>query len=58
MVQACKATRERDAGATAGEYGLLLALVAGVIFGTVLVLGAEVTGLFSKAIGLFDPMGA
>lgn len=43
------ASRQRDeAGATAVEYGLLVALIAGVIIGTVLLLGDPVMGLYAR----------
>lgn len=38
----------RDNGATAVEYALMAALVAGVIVAAVLVLGGTVLGLFSS----------
>jgi pilus assembly protein Flp/PilA len=38
----------RDRGATAVEYGLLLALIAAVIFGTVVTLGTQVVALFNS----------
>lgn len=38
----------RDRGATAVEYALLIALIAAVIFGAVVALGGEVTGLFER----------
>ena len=39
-----------DCGATAVEYALLIALIAAVIFGAVLLLGQSVLGLFTAAI--------
>lgn len=35
-----------DRGATAAEYSLLVALIAGVIIGTVITFGGAVLGLF------------
>jgi pilus assembly protein Flp/PilA len=43
------AFRYRDEiGATAVEYGLLVALIAGVIVGTVAALGDPVMGLYAR----------
>jgi Flp pilus assembly pilin Flp len=42
-----------ESGATAVEYGLFLALIAGVIIGTVAILGTEVLGLFQSVEGRF-----
>jgi len=39
-----------DRGATAVEYALLIALIAAVIFGAVLLLGQSVLGLFTAPI--------
>lgn len=38
----------RDRGATAVEYGLLVALIAVAIIGTVMALGGKLDGLFSS----------
>jgi pilus assembly protein Flp/PilA len=43
----------REAGATAVEYALLVALIAGVIIVTVAALGQQVVGLFNLVIGRF-----
>jgi pilus assembly protein Flp/PilA len=37
-----------DVGATAVEYGLLVAMIAGVIIGTVILLGDPVNGLYAR----------
>lgn len=42
-----------EVGATAVEYGLLLALLAGVIIGTVRVLGGVIAGIFDATVGTF-----
>jgi pilus assembly protein Flp/PilA len=42
------AFRRDDSGATAVEYGLLVALIAGVIIGTVILLGDPVMGLYAR----------
>lgn len=39
----------RDRGATAVEYGLLVALIAGVIIAVVVLLGGEVMEAFDKS---------
>jgi len=38
-----------ETGATAVEYGLMVALIAGVIIGSVMALGDPVMGLYAKA---------
>ena len=46
---------ERDErGATAVEYGLMVAMIAIVIIGGVTLFGAATTSLFSIPAGLFD----
>ena len=40
--------RRPEDGATAVEYGLMVALIAGVIIGTVIALGDPVMGLYAK----------
>ncbi len=42
-----------EAGATAVEYGLFLALIAAVIIATVALLGTEVVGLYQSVQGQF-----
>jgi len=42
-----------ERGATAVEYGLIIGLIAAVIFGTVLALGQLVLGLFTAPLGGF-----
>lgn len=41
----------RDRGATAVEYGLLVALIAAVIVGVVSILGTQISGAFSTVSG-------
>jgi pilus assembly protein Flp/PilA len=41
--------RRDDRGVTAVEYGLILALIAGVIIAGLLVLGPAISGLFSNS---------
>lgn len=43
----------RERGASAVEYGLLIAFIAAVILGTVLVLGVRVESLFALMDGAF-----
>ena len=38
----------RDRGATAVEYGLMVGLIAAVIITTVVLLGTQLNGLFTK----------
>lgn len=40
-----------DEGATAVEYGLMVALIAVVIIGAVTLLGGNLTGLFNQIAG-------
>lgn len=42
------ARRQREKGATAVEYGLLVALIAAVIVGVVVVLGQQVSNGFTS----------
>lgn len=39
---------DQERGATAVEYGLLVALIAGAIIGTLLLLGDPVMGLYGR----------
>lgn len=51
-----KVTDSRDSGATAVEYGLLVALIAAVIVAAVLLLGTEVlAGFTTVSNSLPDP---
>ena len=43
-----KVFRTRDQGASAVEYGLLVAAIAAVIVGVVFVLGGKVSAAFNK----------
>jgi pilus assembly protein Flp/PilA len=49
--QAVRATREH--GATAVEYGLMVALIAVAIIGAVTVLGGKVSAMFTTISGNF-----
>ena len=40
-----------DEGATAVEYGIMVALIAVVIIGTVLALGGRLDGVFQTVVG-------
>jgi len=52
MLQAWYTTRARDErGATAVEYGLMVALIAGVIIGAVTLIGTKLDGLFNTVAG-------
>ena len=42
------ARRDEEKGATAVEYGLMVALIAGAIIGTVLMLSDPITGLYGR----------
>ena len=41
---------DRDRGATAVEYGLMVALIAAVIVGTVYTLGGQINTAFQKVV--------
>jgi pilus assembly protein Flp/PilA len=43
-------TRDRERGATAVEYGLLVALIAAVIVGVVATLGTQITAAFQTVV--------
>lgn len=47
--------RRSEAGASAVEYGLLVALIAAIIVGVVAALGTTVSGAFTKAETGIDP---
>jgi pilus assembly protein Flp/PilA len=44
---------EEDRGATAVEYGLIVALIAAVIVGVVLALGGQIQGAFQTVVDSF-----
>ena len=46
MTSAVAAARDEERGATAVEYGLIVALIAAVIIGLVAILGAQVDNNF------------
>jgi pilus assembly protein Flp/PilA len=48
-IQTLRAIRD-DEGATAVEYGLLVALIAAVIVGVVAILGTEIQGAFQDVV--------
>ncbi len=50
-IQQIKALVVEDEGATAIEYGLLAALLAGVIITTVTALGTQLSSLFNNLYG-------
>lgn len=47
--------KRNQAGATAVEYGLMVALIAAVIIAIVIILGGNVTGLFQDVCGSGSP---
>jgi Flp pilus assembly pilin Flp len=47
------ALRQRDHGATAVEYSLMIGLIAAVIFSAVFAFGQGVLGLFNAAVAAF-----
>lgn len=42
---------KQDRGATAVEYGLIVALIAAVIVGTVVTLGGQINDAFNTVVG-------
>jgi pilus assembly protein Flp/PilA len=48
MITRIRTTLRRDEGASAVEYGLLVAAIAAVIVGVVFLLGGKVSSAFSK----------
>jgi pilus assembly protein Flp/PilA len=55
MLRLLKDSRQRgDVGATAVEYGLMVGLIAIVIFGAVMSFGTAVTDLFFVPADVFD----
>lgn len=53
MEQGVRTVSKDERGATAVEYGLLVALIAGVIITTVIVLGTVTNNAYNSVIGLF-----
>lgn len=49
MTRLLKAFAQDESGATAIEYGLIVALIAVIIVGAVTTLGTNISGAFSKA---------
>lgn len=49
--EAIKLSRSDERGATAVEYGLLVALIAAIIIGVVMTLGTEIKGAFESIVG-------
>ena len=52
MITRCLRARD-DRGASAVEYSLLIAFIAAVIFGVVMLLGQHTTTAYSSVIGKF-----
>lgn len=48
MTNVVKAPKKDEKGATAVEYGLLVALIAAVIIGTVVLLGGQIDAGFTR----------
>lgn len=48
--------RVEDRGATAVEYGVMVALIAAVIIGTVYILGGQVNTAFQQVVDGLDPV--
>lgn len=49
MTRLLKAFAQDESGATAIEYGLIVALIAVIIVGAVTTLGTNISGAFDKA---------
>jgi pilus assembly protein Flp/PilA len=52
VIRRCTRTLD-DRGASAVEYGLLIALIAAVIFGVVMLLGQHTVTAYSTVVGKF-----
>ncbi len=52
MIRRCPSARD-DQGASAVEYSLLIAFVAAVIFGVVMLLGQHTVTAYSTVVGKF-----
>jgi pilus assembly protein Flp/PilA len=50
MLKALVKFQNRERGATAVEYGLLVALIAAVIIGTVVTLGGQINAAFQTIV--------
>ena len=48
MITRIRTTLRRDEGASAVEYGLLVAAIAAIIVGVVFILGGKVSSAFNK----------
>jgi pilus assembly protein Flp/PilA len=57
MITRIRTTLRRDEGASAVEYGLLVAAIAAVIVGVVFLLGGQVKNAFSKTNGCISTSG-
>jgi len=57
FVYAAQARLEEEKGATAGEYGLMVGLIAAVIIGTVVTLGGQLDELFQRITGELETAG-
>ena len=52
MIKLCSRARD-DRGASAVEYSLIIALIAAVIFGVVMLLGQHTVTAYSSVVGKF-----
>ena len=50
-IESLKGRKKSDEGATAVEYGLMVALIAAVIIGAVTLIGANLNNLFNTVAG-------
>ncbi len=50
---AVRLARTDESGATAVEYGLIVALIAAIIVGVVATVGGQVAAAFQSLVGLF-----
>jgi pilus assembly protein Flp/PilA len=55
--QARHYARMDEEGATAVEYGIMVALIAAVIVGVVLILGTQIQAAFQKVVTALTPTG-
>jgi pilus assembly protein Flp/PilA len=51
LIKRAKLLANEEAGATAVEYGIMVALIAAVIIGTVTILGTKMQAAFQAIVG-------
>ncbi len=57
MLKSLRRLLRNKKGATAVEYGIMVAAISAVIIGTVVVVGGEVLGAFTDVAGALQALG-